>query len=335
MVSHETEVVEEQLLTEVPTFAHLLSDLPSHNYFSNCITYNILQTMPDQHLQQTEKCEEMAKTSYPSETSGYDCYEFPLGETISAPLLTDQLSPGLPHSMAYNGLPTTTPDQSVQQIVDFQIHFENPAECIPISELFLENTELYNNNEKTLQNQMEDCDKANNELHGKYSEENDDDDDEYNPEFDSDVEESEVEKDTAEENNVEVTNIENTLTKSGKARKRKPKLYSKQQKTENKKRKLINDHPLRPPCNNCRRKCTSKLVADRRVALNEQFWKLDWQARRTFILTSTTRKLVKAHKSENSNRQNTFEYFFTDEQDVRHQVCKTFFLTRYTWFHKK
>ncbi|XP_039288678.1 uncharacterized protein LOC111055158 isoform X2 [Nilaparvata lugens] len=120
-----------------------------------------------------------------------------------------------------------------------------------------------------------------------------------------------------------------TYTKKGEPRKRalpQPKCY--------KKTKLIKQkekHPLQPPCNieNCKRKCISGINEDRRQSIHDQFWLLNDEERKMFILTQVDRKIVSHRRNyeDNSRRSKTFNYFLKNNEGESMQVCKTFFIT--------
>nr|CAD7455740.1 unnamed protein product [Timema tahoe] len=119
------------------------------------------------------------------------------------------------------------------------------------------------------------------------------------------------------------------VTKRGTPRKRKKYILSPSQRRALKLNILKQTHGVHQPCENCRKKCVTKITQERRVDINKQFWDLGWMERRVFILNNSTRAEVKRHRGTKDirKRTNSFNYYLKDQKGERHGVCKTFFLT--------
>ncbi|XP_045771874.1 uncharacterized protein LOC123871886 [Maniola jurtina] len=83
-----------------------------------------------------------------------------------------------------------------------------------------------------------------------------------------------------------------------------------------------NKHPIKPPCQNCKKNCKDKIPEIERLSIYNQFWSVDRQRRRDF-LSRQVHKTPTSHKTAgpNSRRRNTLTWTLND---IR--VCKTFFL---------
>lgn len=115
----------------------------------------------------------------------------------------------------------------------------------------------------------------------------------------------------------------------GNPRKRRKHNTSVKERTILKIKKIKENHPVLSPCDadKCRRKCISKIDDMRRRCINNQFWDLNWAERRNFIYENAAIQYSKIHRVDNSSRNNSFRYFFKDENRDIHRVCKPFFLT--------
>lgn len=122
--------------------------------------------------------------------------------------------------------------------------------------------------------------------------------------------------------------IDQNLTKKGTKRKRRRYKSSLGTRKNRKIEKQKSVHKVFQPCGeNCRKKCRQSFTEEERFAINESFWNLNYIARRVFIMNSTVTKPIQRRRgSEDSTRQNTFEYYLKTATS-RVQVCKTFFLT--------
>lgn len=119
------------------------------------------------------------------------------------------------------------------------------------------------------------------------------------------------------------------FTKKGELRKRKKYDLSPTQ------RKLIKldaskaKHNVKSSCNKakCKRKCSQKIDKDRQTEINEEFWKLNRNEQKNFILSSASREGVKRKTTGNSSRRsNSFIYYLKDTRGCKQIVCKVFFL---------
>ena len=94
--------------------------------------------------------------------------------------------------------------------------------------------------------------------------------------------------------------------------------------------KLKSDHPVRPPCVNCRLKCTERITYQTRVRINREFWSLHGLInRRSFVIKHVKRIEIKRRRTGLSfkKRNNVFNYYLQDDHGEELQVCKIFFLT--------
>lgn len=121
---------------------------------------------------------------------------------------------------------------------------------------------------------------------------------------------------------------EKGYTKKGTPRLRKKSTYTKHEKDNLRKDKYINKHKTKLPCVNCRLKCVDNITDNLREDINKKFNELEWKERRNFILNYCEKTGVKRRRgNEDSKRQYSLKYFFKNEEGLRVQVCKTFFLT--------
>lgn len=120
--------------------------------------------------------------------------------------------------------------------------------------------------------------------------------------------------------------IVQTHTKKGENRRRKKYKHSKSVRTEIKQKKRISLHTVRPSCVNCKFKCHSFFSEQDRTKTNQEFWKLNWKEKRTFVMNSTENKIPR-RKVEGSKKNKTFTYFLKDANGAKRRVCKIFFLT--------
>lgn len=63
------------------------------------------------------------------------------------------------------------------------------------------------------------------------------------------------------------------------------------------------------------------------MVINKQFWNLSLQDQRSFIFNCVSNTDVKRKTTEESRRKRTQQFFITDKDGHKRQVCKTFFLT--------
>ncbi|BES91110.1 Hypothetical protein NTJ_03918 [Nesidiocoris tenuis] len=122
---------------------------------------------------------------------------------------------------------------------------------------------------------------------------------------------------------------ERGYTKEGKPRKRRKFEDAKDVRKKKKMGEVIDAHKVKPPCKlNCYLKCVNAIDEQRRKAINGGFWRLDLEGRRTFVMNSQrkTPKQQCTRSGGGSRRENSFQYFLTDEDGHAVRVCKTFYL---------
>jgi len=117
------------------------------------------------------------------------------------------------------------------------------------------------------------------------------------------------------------------LTKKGNPRKRIPPRNKDEIKTKRQKNK--EKHEIQPPCDEkCKRGCTKKILQDRREVIHHQFWDMEENERKLFILGHVNKSIVKRRTTEEESRRGTtFIYNLTTTDGERKTVCKQFFLT--------
>lgn len=83
------------------------------------------------------------------------------------------------------------------------------------------------------------------------------------------------------------------------------------------------------PCDasKCQKKCLEKVDEDRRIAINEMYWDLNWLGKKTYVLNCIITAPVKRRRSDSSTKQNSFKYFLKDSDGQSQNVCKIFFIT--------
>lgn len=140
-------------------------------------------------------------------------------------------------------------------------------------------------------------------------------------------------------NNISQEEV-HVITKNKPTPKRKRYECSVQERKRLKFEDLRKKHTVQPPCENCKRKCLTKIDEHRRSTINNLFWSIEgYEDRRRYIFNCCERFDVKKRTVDVSNeselrRNKTVRYFLTDQNDKKHEVCKTFFLTTFG-FHKK
>ncbi|KAL5239059.1 hypothetical protein ACI65C_006469 [Semiaphis heraclei] len=129
---------------------------------------------------------------------------------------------------------------------------------------------------------------------------------------------------------VVVNNEVELFTKSGELRKRKKYLTSVEMRKKIKLDLEKDRHGVLPGCDkeNCQKQCYRKITEERRFDVNFQYWNMTWKERRVFILSTCQCVDVKTRKNtELTNRKNALKFYITDDQGIKIQVCKPFFLT--------
>lgn len=119
--------------------------------------------------------------------------------------------------------------------------------------------------------------------------------------------------------------------------KRKRYLHSKTERDNIKKTKFIQNHDVKPPCEKCIRKCPENFPPERRIEINSKFWKMSFEARKTFISnmcqkTEVKRRVIK--NKENCRKKSSFVYFLKNSEGVLIQVCQNFFFFWYDGLQK-
>nr|CAI5839643.1 unnamed protein product [Callosobruchus analis] len=133
----------------------------------------------------------------------------------------------------------------------------------------------------------------------------------------------------SEDNNTVALETLLGLNKKGAARKKKPKT-SAEDKAHAKRQQVLRNRYVRPGCGGlCKISCIEKINQERRVVLNEHFWRMDWTLQKSFLLSHCGKSDVKRRttKGISSQRTMTLKYKLPDVNGVNHQVCKIFFLT--------
>ena len=80
----------------------------------------------------------------------------------------------------------------------------------------------------------------------------------------------------------------------------------------------------------CRRKCTEKISEERRNFINKQYWDIDYERQRDWLLSNVKEVPVKQVKVKVEDRKRdrsvSFEYFLMNSNRDLQQVCQKFFL---------
>ena len=86
-------------------------------------------------------------------------------------------------------------------------------------------------------------------------------------------------------------------------------------------------HKLFPPCN-CKRKCFEQIGEPRRNEIFEDFWKMSYNERKswTFFRVEVTATNRHRPRINESSRSRTMQYYFSDGDGLKQQVCQLFFL---------
>lgn len=119
-------------------------------------------------------------------------------------------------------------------------------------------------------------------------------------------------------------------TKKGDIRKRKSYDISVSDRKKIKLNATKEKHQISGSCSkSCPKKCSTNIPENRRLDINIQFWCLNREDQRNFMLNNTAKRPVKRKTVEGarSRRKNTIRYTFKDSHGTQHEVCKVFFLT--------
>lgn len=114
------------------------------------------------------------------------------------------------------------------------------------------------------------------------------------------------------------------VTKSGNDRKRKSYDIPLSDRKKLKLKEKVSKFEVKPPCQ-CKKKCFQLISQEQMICINKQYWTLNWQSQRVFIVNNVDRTAV-ARKKEKSTRNNTYTYFLPKSSGAKAQVCKVFFL---------
>lgn len=89
---------------------------------------------------------------------------------------------------------------------------------------------------------------------------------------------------------------------------------------------LKQKHNVKAPCTQCQKTCIENIDDIQRTRLNNQFWDLNWEDRRRFILNACSRHEIKRRTTQGpSQKNNTYKYFLKDHNDCSYEVCNPFF----------
>lgn len=132
------------------------------------------------------------------------------------------------------------------------------------------------------------------------------------------------EQNSDNENTIPEVVLQQT-TKKGNDRKRKSYDLPLEERKKLKFDKKVAKFGVKPPCK-CKRNCSELVPQDFMKSINKQFWALNWQAQRIFVLNNAG-KLEVARKKQDSSRNVTYKYFLPKNgSGTKVQVCKVFFL---------
>lgn len=83
---------------------------------------------------------------------------------------------------------------------------------------------------------------------------------------------------------------------------------------------------VKPGCSNCIKKCPEKITEERRIAINNEFWKLKDKDRETFVRRHTSSAPV-ALKIGNQKRKPSICFYLKNNEGQLKLVCPHFFST--------
>ena len=86
-------------------------------------------------------------------------------------------------------------------------------------------------------------------------------------------------------------------------------------------------YKLLPPCN-CKRKCLEKIDEPRRKQIFDDFWKMPYNERKSWIFHNVEVTPTNRHRprTNESSRNRTMTYHFVNGDGLKQQVCQLFFL---------
>ena len=88
---------------------------------------------------------------------------------------------------------------------------------------------------------------------------------------------------------------------------------------------------MKPPCNNCRLKCTSKISKEERQKLFSSFWTLEsYERQNDFVCSNVTERKIRIYLDENESTQTkkrmVVRTYNLESGGQVHNVCKKFFM---------
>lgn len=129
-----------------------------------------------------------------------------------------------------------------------------------------------------------------------------------------------------------LTNTEENkgLTKDGKPRKRRNFSESVKERQEKKRKAKDEQNYLKEPCTErCMKKCLTKFTPQQRQDIHDKYIALDYESQGLFIKCSIDIKPVmrRSQVTENYKRNTTYIYNLRGLDNIKKEVCKTFFLS--------
>jgi len=117
----------------------------------------------------------------------------------------------------------------------------------------------------------------------------------------------------------------NSTTKSGVHRRAKSGTSATEQKRM-KYEQMREKHGVLPPCN-CKRNCISKFSDEQRYKINAEFWQLNWNERKLFVINSVRHNRVCRRTSASQSQRSVTMHYFLHNGVESVVVCKVFYLT--------
>ena len=117
----------------------------------------------------------------------------------------------------------------------------------------------------------------------------------------------------------------NSTTKSGVHRRAKSGTSATEQKRM-KYEQMREKHGVLPPCN-CKRNCISKFSDEQRHKINAEFWQLNWNERKLFVINSVRHNRVGRRTSASQSQRSVTMHYFLHNGVESVVVCKVFYLT--------
>ena len=85
-------------------------------------------------------------------------------------------------------------------------------------------------------------------------------------------------------------------------------------------------HGVLPPCN-CKRKCMNKFSEEQRAKINTEFWQLNWNERKLFVINSVRHSKVGRRTSGSQSQRSVTLHYVLNSGTESVVVCKVFYLT--------